>query len=188
MIFLILPLIAAVLLFPYGWSVFHRYRLIQRLTAKGKQLGFSFKPLRRAVLFSHNRSTDFDFCLEGQDRIYLIKLWACYRRRTTLLVDEYGRVAVRSRYRIPIQKEESGEPIEEIVDGSFRSIPRTVMPRLETKGRRVIPILLNYPTYDAVLRKVGGKIASVRNGDVLFEKKFYTPSALERAMMQDSPS
>ncbi len=188
MIFLILPLLAAVLLFPYGWAVFHRYRLLKRLTVKGKQLGFALKTLRRGAMFSHNRSVRYDFCLEGRDRIYLVKLWACYRRGTTLLVDEGGRVAVRSRYPLPIQKEEGMESIEEVVNGRFRSVPRTEAPRLEAKGKRVIPVLLCYPTYDAAFRKIRGKILPIRNGDVLFEKKFYTPSALERAMKQENPS
>ena len=100
------------------------------------------------------------------------------------MIDENGCIAVRSRARLPIEREETPVPTEEVVDGGFRPVPRTVMPRLASE-KRIIPVLLCYPTYDEVLRKVGGKIQPLRNGDVLFGKKFYTPSALERVMNQE---
>jgi hypothetical protein len=85
---------------------------------------------------------------------------------------------------LPIEREETPVPTVEVVDGGFRPVPRTEMPRLASE-KRIIPVLLCYPTYDEVLRKVGGKIQPLRNGDVLFGKKFYTPSALEEVMKRE---
>ena len=184
MIFLIVPLIAAVLLFPYGWAVFYRHRMLKRLIKIGKPLGFVCKPLRRGYLFSLNRSSRFDFILAGKDRIYLVKLWSCYRRGTSLLVNENGMVSVRSCYRLPIQREEGQGDVRERVDGKWRPVPKTEFPRIKQEGKQVIPVLLNYPTYDAAYRKKDGRLLPIKNADILFSKKFYTPSALERAMKE----
>ena len=184
MIFLFLPLVLAVLLFPYGWMLFHRHRMIKRLRATGERLGFRWTPFGKGFLFAGNRSKRYQFCLENQEKVFLVKLWACYRRGTVLLVGEDGRVSVRSRYPRPLFKTEEEQSQRQTVDGAWRAVPKTRAPKTDFKGKQVIPVLLSYPTYDGVVYLRSDKMIPVRNGDTLFGKKFFTPSALERAMTQ----
>ncbi|MBR2353051.1 MAG: hypothetical protein IKA76_00925 [Clostridia bacterium] len=184
MIFLLIPLIAGILLFPYGWMLFHRHRMIKRLKITGKRLGFSWIPLRGGVLLSSNRSKQFDFALENENTVYWVKLWACYLRGTTLMIREDGRISVRHQSPKPLWKTDEDREKREAVDGKWKPVPKTVSPKIDVEGKTVIPVLLNYPTYDTVVRNHGGKMIPIRNGDTLFGKVFFTPSALEREMSQ----
>ncbi len=188
MIFLIILLIAAVLLFPYGWVVLHRHRMLNRLRKRAEALGYAWKPLRRDILFSRNLSSKYDLCVEGEAQVYAVKLWACYRRGTTLTIDGEGYIANRRRQRHPI------EPNEGNGDGSVwrytrrRRVPRTVLKSNEATEKKTVFVLLNYPTYDGIVFRGRGQEQPVLNGSVLFGKVFYTPSAFEKELYRSVKS
>lgn len=189
MIFLMILLIAAVLLFPYGWVLFHRYRMVKRLKHKAEKLGFSWKPLRRGFLLSRNLSSKYDLFIEGDRGVYLVKLWACHRRGTTLVIDEEGRILEGRRYRLPLERNESAEA--DRIRWKYsrrRRVPKTTLGKLETTEKKVVFVLLNYPTYDRIVRKGKGQEVPIMNGSTLFGKIFYTPSAFENELLRTSRS
>lgn len=183
MIVLIIVLIASVLLFPLGWALFHRHRMLKRLRTKCESLGFEWKPLHKGVLFSRNLSKNYDLCIEGGGVVFWIKLWSCIHRGTTLLIDEEGRIRQGRRYRIPIAKDEqqSGERWHY---ARHRRVPKTVCKEPASENKETVLVLLNYPTYDRVIRRSKRQDQAVLNGSLVFGKKFYTPSAFEAELMR----
>ena len=185
MIIFIIILIAAVLLFPYGWALFHRHRMLKRLRQKCVSLEFEWKPLHQGILFSMNLSKKYDLCLEGKDSVYLIKLWSCFHRGTTLWIDEEGRVFEGRRCRLPIVKDEE-KAGERWQYSRFRRVPRTLYKGSVEEGKKINFVFLSYPTYDRVVRRVKGQDQPIFNGSLLFGKRFYTPSALEAELIRDT--
>jgi hypothetical protein len=185
MIILVLILLILALLFPYGWSTYHRLRLIGRLRKKGEQFGIALHPLRRLPYVSKNLSTQYDFYMEGADVIYPVKLFSsCYRGRS-LIVGPDGRIAERRTVRAPLEPRR-GARERKVSLGKWHAVPMTKPPKLGKAGKRIVPILLNYPTYDCILHRQEGKEILLTQGSILFQKRIETPSTFEKLLFEES--
>ncbi len=189
MILLILLLLTFILLFPYLWGAYHCCRMLRRLKRVGDSNGFRFKRLSGRFAILRNFSVRYDCSMSDGDTVYLIQLLICYHRGRRLLVGRDGRVREQGTRRRPVDSRHKTPQIERRGVGRWRSVPKTLMPSPARRdGRRVVPILLNYPAYEEIVCFGRDGTVSLTNGSILFEKQLYLPSAFEKLLSEKNGS
>ena len=163
--------------FPYVWGKYHCMRMLRRLRTVGEAHGFRIRRLRRFSF--RNFSPYYDLLLIGEDRIYCIQLLSCYHRGRELVIRSDGRVRQRSGYRQPLEHgKRSGSEDKRFV-GAWKAVPKTRLPNLKDAKKEVIPILLNYPSFEKIFLQNGRELVPYDGGRI-FEKIICTPSAFEK--------
>ncbi len=184
MVVLILLVLAVLLLFPYGMAAYHQYRMAVRLRHKGSEYGYSFRWLRKKPHLPRNFSRSYDFCMEDAHTVYLVKLFAAYRKGRVLVLGADGRIALRSRRKKPM--EIHVEPRQHKPRRRFEKIsavPKTRLPHRLPREKELCCILLTYPVFEAVLRRTSGEELPIVPGDRIHDKCLETPSTFEKRLM-----
>ena len=196
-VFVIVLLLAAIL-YPTVSALILKMRMLSRLKRLWTAKGFRCRRLKRLPCLARSRSDRYEMVLENERCIVLIKLWTSRRRDETLLIYPDGRVSEQRTRFLPlrISRSEARRPYRTLP----RRVPKTVPPELKPKGRRVIPVLLIYPSYREILaveevnadteakKKIRQKkrraLRTVRlgTGDLLFGKRISSPSGLEKML------
>lgn len=184
MLFLILLLIAAAFLYPYAWAVFHRARTIRRLEQKGKQAGFRLRRFYGFPALTRNFSSRYDFYLEGADTVCLVKLFSAYHRGRTLVIGADGRLAERRSVHPPMEPNRT-TPRRTEMTGRRRALSVTRKPKRNFRGKHVMYVLLNVPTYEKAVRVTPKGEVRLYDGSDFFDKKWYTPRALEKLLFEN---
>jgi hypothetical protein len=163
--------------FPYLWGSYHCMRMLRRLKRVGEENGFRFCRLRRFGI--RNFSPYYDFSLIGENTVYLVQLLVCYHRGRELVIGSNGQVCQRSVHHAPLNPRKN---TKKRVDGRWKAVPKTRLPKSVDTQKRVIPVLLNYPTYASIyLQK--DRETTLYQGEQVFEKIILSPSALEKRLL-----
>ncbi len=176
--------LAVVVSLPYSLAGYHQLRMLRRLRKRAEACGFRYGKRRKLPWLPRNFRAAYDFSLEGENTVYLVKLMAAYGRSTDLIIRSDGRVATRSRRRKPMEIREDAEPAMELHTGRFRSVPKTKLTFKLPEGKRPVFVLLTHPTFRRILRQNGRQLTPVLPGEPLFEKRMATPSVLEKWLQE----
>lgn len=180
MVFIALIALLVAIGFPYLWGRYHCVRMLRRLKRVGEENGFRFCRLRRFSI--RNFSPFYDFSLIGEDTVYLVQLLVCYHRGRELVIGRNGQVRQRSIHRAPMNLQKNAFSEKKRFIGQWRAVPKTRLPRSVDTKKKVIPILLNYPTYESIyLQK--DRETTIYQGEQVFEKIILSPSALEKRLL-----
>lgn len=181
---LVIVLLIFALGYPYLSAMLSRHRMMKRLKKTCRDCGFRFRPLRRVTLLIRNRGNRYDFLIENKTQVLAVKLWSAYRQGSVLVVTDRGRVFER-RY-APILMDVRRNAKVSKMEGRRQAVRRTQLPISTKDPRPQTKLLLVYPSYREVLRQVGEQEHPLSSGDVIFDKRLVSPSALERLLREQA--
>ncbi len=180
-IFLIIAIIAAVILYPYIAVAIYRYKAIAHLRLRSRHIGGRMRVLRKLAFFAGNRSSKYDLLVEKDGTLYAVKFWSCAHKNTDLRIYSDGRVGEERTHKEPMDpKGRAGE--DRIVKYRARYVNKTEYNFKIPKGKRIINILLLYPSYRNVILEHNGEEQILHSGDVLFDKIILTPFAFGKML------
>ena len=175
-IFVSSPIIVlAILLFPYAVVVKKRMAMLSQIEKAAAQKGYKMFALHRAVPFSKNRSTSFDFLIENKDSAVAIKLWSAVKCENTLVINSD---------RTAIEISASPEPIKARRKNALVTVKRSYkipVPAVKfpvRRGQTVEKILLYYPKYSMTLLDYGKERRELEDGDRIFGMTVCSPESL----------
>lgn len=179
-------LLGLVLLYPYVSAALCRRKSVERLRDTVRRAGGRLRPLHRFVALSRNRAKHYDLLIEQGDTLYAVKLWSAKRRGVDLLISSDGLVAEERADRDPLSP--SPKTRERVIRSAFRPVPKTVTRFAVPEGKRVVRILLIYPSYRSVRGYHHMQWVELGSGDRVFDKLLYSPSAFETLLLSQSES
>lgn len=182
-IFLLIAVIAAVLLYPYISVAVCRYRAIADLRSKLRRVGGRMRVLRRFAFVSSNRSAKYDLLVEKEGVLYAVKFWSCSRRNTVLRIYSDGRVAEERSFTAPITPK--GDIRSRTVSYSARYVPKTEYNFKNPKCKKIINVILVYPSYKNIILDNAGDERVLHSGDVFFDKVILTPLAFGKILSSE---
>lgn len=185
-IILVILLLSGALLYPYISCAVLRDKMVRRLGEEASRAGFKLRVLYRHVFFVRNLSEEYDLLIYNDEILYAVKLWASYKRSTSLVLTRGGRVVERRT--VGSVLDVSGSDNSHTVESAPLSVPRTKLSKKYSRGREVRRILLVYPSYQKMLRIEGRREIPIRSGDELFDKRVYSPSAFIEVLREDVTS
>jgi len=179
---LLILLVAALALTPYGIMLFKRHKMLKRIKTVAAKSGFKMKSLNKLVFFAWNTGRKYDFVFVGERSAYAVKLWSSLYSDSTLVLGRDDSFYVSRRVSEPFAQKSRG-------DYNFREpkrrAPETKLEFRLKGGREIIPVLLVYPKYKAIMKKKGNDILIYEQGDTVFGKRIYYPEGFERILMKD---
>lgn len=178
-------LIAAVLLFPYVSTVWHRGKMLRHLETVARRGGFRLRRIHRFTVLSRNSGGRCDFLVENRECVFAVKLRSAVRRNVTLRIGSEGLATEEITGRVPLWTDRKNR-----THTTRRRAGNVHLPALPVKyaGKRIIvPVLLVYPSYREVLAEQGGEWSSVHSGDMVGEQTLYSPSAFEKRILSAAP-
>ena len=181
---LVIVLLLFTLGYPYLSAMLARYRMLRQLKKTCGECGFRLRPLRRGTFVIRNRGNRYDFLIENKTQALAVKLWSAYRKGSVLVVTDRGRVFER-RY-APILMDVRRNARASKMEGRRQAVRRTQSPISPKDPRPLTKLLLVYPSYREVLRQTGEGELPLSSGDVIFDKRLVSPSALERLLREQA--
>lgn len=178
-------LIAAVLLFPYVSTVWHRRKMLSRLEAIAKRSGFRLRRLHRMTVFSRNSGERCDFLVENRQYVFAVKLRSAVRRNVTLRIASGGLATEEITGRVPLWTDRKRRT--HTTRRKAGSVQLPALPLKYAGKRAIVPVLLVYPSYREVLAEQAGEWVSLHSGDVIGEQTLYSPSAFEKRILAAAP-
>ena len=183
-IFLLIAVIAVILLYPYVSVAVCRYRAISNLRSKLRKVGGRMRVLRRFAFASANRSVKYDLLVEKDNVFYAIKFWSCTHRNITLRIKGDGRVCEERSSSAPMTPK--GSRKERVISYRARYVPKTEYNFKNSSGKKIINVVLVYPSYKSIILDKGGEEHVLHSGDMFFDKVILTPLAFARILSQKS--
>ena len=181
-LWIICILIGVVLLYPYVSVILSRKKAIKHLCGVVRRGGGRVRRLHRFVSLSHNRAPRYDLLVAKGDTLYAVKLWSAKRRGVDLLISSDGTVAEQREDRDPLSPK--GKARERILRSAFYTVPKTRENFTVPEGKRVVHILLVYPSYRSVMGYRHMQWVELQSGDRVFDKILYSPSAFEKHLLE----
>ena len=181
-IFLLIALIAAILLYPYVSVAVCRYRAIVALRSKMRRVGGRMRVLRRFAFASANRSAKYDILVEKDSVFYAVKFWSCTHRNTTLRIGADGRVCEERMGSAPITPK--GPRKERAISYRSKYVPKTEYNFKNPSGKKIINVILVYPSYKNIILDKDGEERALHSGDLFFDKVILTPLAFGKILSQ----
>ncbi|MBE6549970.1 MAG: hypothetical protein E7670_06035 [Ruminococcaceae bacterium] len=181
-IFLLIAVIAAVVLYPYISVAVCRYRAISNLRSKLRRVGGRMRVLRRFAFASSNRSAKYDLLVEKDSILYAVKFWSCTHKNTTLRIYSDGRVCEERMLGAPITPK--GERKERAISYRAKYVPKTEYNFKNLNDKKIINVILVYPSYKNIILDKGGEERVLHSGDLFFDKVILTPLAFGRILSQ----
>ncbi len=175
-------LIGLALLYPYVSIILSRKKMIKHLHGVVRRAGGRMRRLHRFAVLSHNRSPRYDLLIVKGDMLYAVKLWSAKRRGVDLLISSDGTVAEQREDRDPLTPK--GRTRERVIRSAFYTVPKTRINFPVAEGKRVVHILLTYPSYRSVMGYRHMQWVELKSGDHVFDKILYSPSALEKHLLE----
>ena len=183
-IFLLIAVIAAVVLYPYISVAICRYKAISNLRSKLRRVGGRMRVLRRFASASANRSAKYDLLVEKDNVFYAVKFWSCTHRDTTLRISKDGRVCEERTVSAPITPK--GPRKERAISYRAKYVPKTEYNFKNPSGKKIINVILVYPSYKNIILDREGEERVLHSGDLFFDKVILTPLAFGRILSQKS--
>ena len=176
-IFLLIAVIIAVIIYPYIAVAIYRYKAIAQLRVKLRQIGGRMRVLRTIAFISANRSSKYDLLVEKNEKLYAVKLWSCAHKNSDLRIYSDGRVGEERTHKAPmIPKERVGDR-SKTARYSARQVNKTLYNFKTPNSKKIINVLLVYPSYRNVILERNGEEKMLQSGDVFFDKIMLTPYA-----------
>ena len=176
----VVAVILTVLLFPYASVIVARHRAISALRIKLRHLGGRMRTLRRFPSCSANRTPKYDILVEKDDTFYAVKFWSAAHRNADLRIRADGKVGEERTTTAPLTPR--GRVIEKKSKYSARPVPKTKYNFKVPNGKRVVRVVLVYPSYRSVILEKGSEICELHSGDLFFDKIILTPYAFLRLL------
>lgn len=181
-IFLLIAAIAVILLYPYILVAVCRYRAISSLRSKLRRVGGRMRVLRRFAFASANRSKKYDLLVEKDSVLYAVKFWSCTRKNTVLRIYSDGRVCEERMTSAPITPK--GPRKERAIRYRPKYVPKTEYDFKNSNGKKIINVLLVYPSYKSIILDREGGERALHSGDTFFDKVILTPLAFGKILSQ----
>ena len=181
-IFLLIALIAVILLYPYISVAVCRYRAISNLRSKLRRVGGRMRVLRGFAFASSNRSAKYDILVEKDNVFYAVKFWSCAHRNNSLRIFSDGRVCEERMASAPITPR--GPLKERAVRYRAKYVPKTEYNFKNLNGKKIINVILVYPSYKNIILDREGEERLLRSGDLFFDKIILTPLAFGKILSQ----
>jgi hypothetical protein len=185
-IFLLIAAIAAVVLYPYISVAICRYKAIANLRSKLRRVGGRMRVLRRFAFASANRSVKYDLLVEKDSVIYAVKFWSCSHRNTDLRIYSDGRVAEERTFTAPITPR--GPVKARSVGYRAKYVPKTEYNFKNSNGKKIINVILVYPSYKNIILDKEGEEQVLHSGDLFFDKVILTPLSFGRILSKSAKS
>ncbi len=183
-IFLLIAVITVILLYPYISVAICRYKAISNLRSKLRRVGGRMRVLRRFAFASANRSAKYDLLVEKDNVFYAIKFWSCTHRNTILRISADGRVCEERTASAPITP--TGPIKERAIRYRAKYVPKTEYNFKNSSGKKIINVILVYPSYKSIILDRGEEERELHSGDLFFDKVILTPLAFGRILSQSS--
>ena len=174
-------LIGLVLLYPYVSVILSRKKAIKHLRGVVRRAGGRMRRLHRFVSLTRNLSPRYDLLIAKGDMLYAVKLWSAKRRGVDLLISSDGTVAEQREDRDPLTPKRKVQ--ERVLRSAFYTVPKTRENFTVATGKRVVHILLVYPSYRKVMGYRHMQWVELQSGDRVFDKVLYSPSAFEKHLL-----
>lgn len=181
-IFLLVAIIAAVVLYPYISVAVCRYRAIVNLRSKLRRVGGRMRVLRRFAFMSPNRASKYDLLVEKDSVLYAIKFWSCVHKNASLRICSDGRVCEERVSSAPITPR--GPRKERAVSYRARYVPKTEYNFKNPNCKKIINVILVYPSYKNIILDKEGDAQILKSGDLFFDKVIMTPLAFGKILSQ----
>ncbi len=181
-IFLIIAIIATIVLYPYLSVAVCRYKAISNLRSKLRRVGGRMRVLRRFAFASSNRSAKYDLLVEKDSVLYAVKFWSCSHRNTELRIYSDGRVAEERSLPSPITPK--GPVKARTVSYRAKYVPKTEYNFKNSNGKKIINVILVYPSYKNIILDKDGEKRILHSGDLFFDKVILTPLAFGKILSQ----
>ena len=116
--------------------------------------------------------------------LYAVKFWSCSHRNTDLRIHSDGRVAEERRFTAPITPK--GPVKTRPVSYRAKYVPKTEYNFKNFNGKKIINVILVYPSYKNIILDKEGEERVLHSGDLFFDKVILTPLAFGRILSQSS--
>ena len=176
-IFLIIAAVIAVIIYPYVAVAIYRYKAILHLRVKLRHIGGRMRILRGFVFVSANRSSKYDLLVEKDEILYAVKLWSGAHRNADLRIYSDGRVGEERTNKEPMTPKGRAGDKSKTARYSARQVNKTVYNFKIPNGKKIINVLLIYPSYRNIILERNGEERILQSGDVFFDKVMLTPYA-----------
>ena len=182
---IILIILIFALTLPYTSALISRYKMLRVLKIEAKACGFRVRRRSRWVIFSKNTSQSCDLIVSNGQKIYAVKLHSAYYNGRALIADEErGLMWERRIIKSPLYVDPKRSACRR--DGKASTVPQMLVPAKIAKDPRLVRVMLVYPSYKEIRKKVGDKEYRVLNGDTLFGRTLYSPSAFWEILRAES--
>lgn len=176
LVIIILLVLIFALTYPYTSAVVLKLRMLSRLVAEAKAAGFRVRRRSRWIALGKNGSSRCDLIVSGSQRIYAVKLWSAYHKGRVLIADEeQGLAWERSIIKTPLYVDPKRTACRR--DGKAFAVPEMLLPAKLSKDMRLVRVMLVYPSYREVRKKIGEKEYRVYSKDTVFGRVLCSPSA-----------
>lgn len=176
-IFLLIAVMIAVVIYPYIAVAIYRYKAIAQLRVKLRHIGGRMRVLRTFACLCANRSSKYDLLVEKNDILYAVKFWSCAHKNTDLRIYPDGRVGEERTHKEPMTPKGRAGDKNKTARYSARQVNKTVYNFKIPNGKKIINVLLVYPSYRNVKLERNGEEKIMQSGDVFFDKIMLTPYA-----------
>ncbi len=167
----------AALAYPYLWGMVLKARMLKRLREHARAEGYRYRRFYKNIFLVTNRGIGFDMIIYNDGYIYPVKLWSSYFTRTELLIKK-DKIRERRETMAVFPTAKGERETGRHLNGMVHAVPKTRLARKYTKSpRKIIPVLLIYPSYKSIYVLEGKSKTAISSGDTLFGKTVYSPSA-----------
>ena len=186
LIFLLVAVIIAVLLYPYIAVAIYRYIAISRMRMSLRRIGGRIRTLRALCIFSANRASKYDLLVEKDCVLYAIKLWSCAHKNADIRIYSDGRVGEERVCKAPLSPKRNSVDEEKVTKYYARAVNKTEYNIKIPKGKKIVNVMMLYPSYRKVILECNGKERCLQSGDVFFDKIIFTPFSFYKMISESN--